>query len=157
MVDQEKVEEIRSQLTLQYIAGFFDGEGSITVTNALSLQVIIGQNDESILHAISQFFGTGKVSAVKIRRGHKQSYTVRWCGFNAARVLEQLKPFLILKRDRAELAVKMQALVSPRGVEKPIHPEKRVAREQYAEQIKGLNDSHWSRRPSSEGVTKGVN
>lgn len=152
MIDQGKVEALRKELTLQYIAGFFDGEGSITVTRNLSLQVIIGQNDEAILLAIAQFMGCGKVSALKIRRGHKQCFSLRWCGAKAAFVLEALLPFLLLKKERAELAIRMQTLVSPRGVEKPVNPEKWEQRETLAERIKGLNDSHWSRRPVNESV-----
>jgi LAGLIDADG endonuclease len=149
-MDQERIEQIKQRLTLPYIAGFFDGEGSITVTRDLSLQVVLGQNDETILQAIAQYFGMGKVKAIKIRRGHKQCFALRWCGANAAKVLEQLKDFLILKKERAEIAIKMQSLVSPRGVEKPVNPEKWEKRKKLAVEIKALNDSHWSRRPAKE-------
>ena len=149
MVDQSKVAEVLQGLTLQYIAGFFDGEGSITVTRDLSLQVVVSQNDEAILQAIAQYMGTGKVSAIKTRRGHKQCYSLRWCGAKAASVLSSLLPYLILKHERAMLAIQMQSLISPRGVEKPVDPEKWAKRESIAERIKDLNDSHWSRRPVS--------
>lgn len=151
-MDQERILEIKEKLTLPYIAGFFDGEGSITVTRDLSLQVIVSQNDEAILQAIAQFMGMGKVSAIKTRRGHKQCFSLRWCGAKAATVLSSLLPHLILKHERAELAIRMQSLVSPRGVEKPVNPEKWAQRESIAERIKGLNDSHWSRRPASEVI-----
>ena len=152
MADYEKVAEIQAKLTPQYIAGFFDGEGSITVTKDLCIQVVIGQNDEDILIAIANFFGSGTLSAPKIRRGHKQCYVLRWCSKKATSVLERILPYLVLKRYRAELAIKAQSFVVHAHAGKPVPRENREKRELLAKEIKGINDSHWSRRPNNEAV-----
>jgi hypothetical protein len=152
MVDFEQVELIAAKLTPQYIAGFFDGEGSITVTKALGLQVCVSQNDQNILYAIAQYFGCGTISTSGARRGHKICYTLRWCGKNASGVLEKLKEHLVLKQARAELAIQLQSLVVHAHAGKPVPVENRVKREQLAYEIKKINDSHWSRRPKTELV-----
>lgn len=150
MVDFEQVEAIASKLTPQYIAGFFDGEGSITVTKDLALQVVVSQSSELVLTAIARYFGCGSVCKHKPRRGHKVCYSLRWCGKNAEKVLVALSEFLVVKKAQAELGIKLSSLIGPRGSR--VTEQQWQEREQIATGIKQLNDSHWSRRPASESV-----
>ena len=130
------------KLTPEWLAGFFDGEGSITVTNVLSLQVIVSQSNLELLVAIQGLFG-GSIGGHKPRRGHKICYSLRWCGKKAAEFLTVIFPYLVVKRERAEIAIKLQSLVGTMGVP----TQTRQEREALATEIKDLNDSHWSRRP----------
>lgn len=93
---------------LSYLAGFFDGEGSINILTRprkqnieYSLTVAIGQKDGATLDWIVDNFG-GKVYLVK-RDG-----TYYWvCTHKRAIVfLKQMLPFLQYKKPQAEVAIK---------------------------------------------------
>lgn len=95
-------------LTLSYIAGFFDGEGSINITARKrkhfsiehALTLAIGQKDGATLDWIKNTMG-GRIYQVK-RDG---SYF--WCMSNkeAYHFLKALLPFLQYKKPQAVLAI----------------------------------------------------
>jgi len=144
MANQERINEIAARLTPQYIAGFFDGEGSISFCKNYTIQVLVAQTDEDILLAIAQYFGTGTVRSVKQRRGHKQGYTLTWCGQKAKAVLEQILPYLVLKQDRASIAMRMaETMIYHR---KRVPEEVKAERERLGNEIREQNDSVWNRR-----------
>lgn len=93
---------------LSYVAGFFDGEGSINISRRQrksfspehSLTVAIGQRDGETLDWIQEHFG-GNLHQVK-RDG---SYTW-YCGNQKALAfLKELFPFLRYKKPQAQLAI----------------------------------------------------
>lgn len=56
-------------MTWQYIAGFFDGEGSFC-HNGKGFRITISQTDENVLNEIKKFTGLGNVIKVTKRRDH---------------------------------------------------------------------------------------
>ena len=104
------------KIDLAYLAGFFDGEGCITLAptqvnkkwqRTFILRVQLVSTNEWAIQAIK--FSCGGVVAVDRQKGnHKLAY--RWVisSNNALVFLKQILPYLKIKRPLAELAIKFQ-------------------------------------------------
>lgn len=98
-----------NKITLSYLAGFFDGEGSINITTRKrkhfavehTLSIAIGQKDGKTLDWIKDEFG-GNIHTVK-RDGTYFWYTSNQ---KAYEVLKILYPYLKYKKHQAELALR---------------------------------------------------
>jgi len=114
-----------SDIDLSYIAGFFDGEGSITIHHNCrpsprgkspnhTLQVSIGNTDPSILILIHKNFG-GSILARKRRPGHRD--VTQWAirAALALPFLEAIRPFLRMKSKQADVAIAYQKTKAMRG------------------------------------------
>lgn len=87
-----------------WVAGFFDGEGSITLaTSGNNLQVALGQKDQAIIREVIRLFG-GKFH-VSPRPEEKIIWEVRWHPKLAETFLEGILPFLRLKRAEIQFAL----------------------------------------------------
>jgi len=94
-----------------YIAGFFDGEGSISIVRSgstLSLQIQINQMDIKPLEYIQSFYG-GNINRFKVP---KSSYSKRpeicrlqYHGTKAQAILEDMIDSLIVKKRQAEMGL----------------------------------------------------
>lgn len=92
------------------MAGFFDGEGCISISKSshgYSLLCDVIQCNRWVLELFKMSFG----GAIRLRRQYTGNYpTYAWhiCAKNAQVFLETIKPFLVLKRAEAEVAIKFQ-------------------------------------------------
>jgi len=97
-----------SKTDLAYLAGFFDGEGCITIDKLYNMRCEVGNTNEWIIKFF-QFYFSG--SGYRARR--KIETTVFWVwyvrGKDATKFLKMILPYLKLKRTEAELAIKFQA------------------------------------------------
>lgn len=97
------------KLSLSYLAGFFDGEGSINITVRTrkhfspehTLVIAVGQNDGKTLDWIKDVFG-GNITIVK----RDNSYFWYCSNKIAYKILKQILPFLKYKKPQAEIALK---------------------------------------------------
>ena len=116
-----------------YIAGFFDGEGCISIyrlTNKKAswakyrydLQVFMYNNDENVIRWIHEKMGFGKVRIQKRPQGKewKPNYFVRFTSKMAKAFLEEIFEYLKVKQERARLAIDFQEFRSSRKTQK--HP-----------------------------------
>ena len=83
-----------------YIAGFFDGEGSL-VYNGKGFRIIIPQTNEEVLISIKNFIGYGNIIYIKKRKAH---WSDSWSYYIAKQTevydfIRKIKPFVIVKRD----------------------------------------------------------
>lgn len=87
-------------MTWAYIAGFFDGEGSVT-RNGSGFRVTIPQTNIEVLQTIQQFVGCGSVIHVTKRRSHwKESWTYAIAKqTEVLHFLKRIAPHLVVKRD----------------------------------------------------------
>lgn len=95
---------------LAYVAGFFDGEGSLALyrvkcgkSHSISVRLSIASNDLAILLSIQDILGVGSIHAKK-RDGnpnHKQAYMWYATGhYSILGVLYALEPYVMQKAER---------------------------------------------------------
>ena len=97
-----------------YIAGFFDGEGSLVQARPHVWRFVIHQSEEEVLNWITEVTGTGKVSLRSpIRTSnlikkpvYKPAFQWQLYGHNAALLIQQLLPYLHVKKVLAEAMLK---------------------------------------------------
>ena len=108
-------------MEIGYLAGLFDGEGCIHIPKvplksaagfSYSLRVIFGMTHEPVIRAIAEQTGSA-FCALRARKNPEAShwkvaYQTQLCGENAAQLLRDMLPFLIVKREEAILAIKLQ-------------------------------------------------
>lgn len=106
------------ELSPQWIAGFFDGEGCISIQSDKGLRVIFINTRRDVLLAVSEGFGgVGKLKVKKRipgERGTRPCYQWITWGREAQRVLETLLPYLVIKKSEAEVALEFQSLIVQR-------------------------------------------
>ena len=89
-----------SMLDIRYIAGLFDGEGSI-YTRDKRITVSIVNTDMPILRALIKRFGGGLSEFAKKKPHHKRCWIWRINGKVAKDFLKRAEPHLLIKRKRA--------------------------------------------------------
>jgi len=99
-----------------YLAGIIDGEGCISVAitrnGAYYLQLRISQKNKGDLKKLQTKFG-GRLNS----NSNTQSYQLHWYGRDAEPILRNILPYLIWKKDEAELAIAFidQIMISRQG------------------------------------------
>jgi excisionase family DNA binding protein len=109
---QNKLDNL-SQVNLAYIAGLFDGEGSISIThrkqwNYFYLGITISNTYLPVVERVQQLLG-GSIGGKRYKNPkYKIGYWWRIDCRQAGQVLEMLLPYLIIKRQKAIVAIKFQ-------------------------------------------------
>lgn len=104
---------------LYYFAGFFDGEGCISVTNPKrGVRVVLTNTNLEVLEDFNKYFGVGKISMKK--RTKKDIYNkpcYMWICWNrgAEKFLNEIAPFLRIKKQECEIALEFSKTMARRG------------------------------------------
>lgn len=106
-----------NEIDLAYMAGFFDGEGCITINKmkpkgngnrnyVYRIYCLMVSNDKAILTWMQQIVG-GSISTTQ-KVGYRPNW--RWCitDNKALAFLKQICPYLQIKKQEAELAIAYQ-------------------------------------------------
>lgn len=138
---------------LAYIAGFFDGEGSVTIHENSkpsprgkapnhTLQVSIGNTDPVVLMWIQSIFGGGLGFRRNVRENERKfaQWVIR--AASALPFLEAIRPFLRMKCDQVAIAITYQRSKSRRGP-KAVTSQVIEWREAQRQTIRGLNKREW--------------
>lgn len=133
-----------------YAAGIMDGEGCITIprtprnqTFHLYVQINQAIKGWSILEFLKEHFGgivTGKYQPLDRRKALRKN--VIWSGLKACRFLKKIRPYLILKSQQADLAIRFQDMLNglpPRGKFRSWNAAALLRAAEYAAEIKSLN------------------
>jgi hypothetical protein len=95
-----------------YIAGFFDGEGTVSIYkrgSSYATKIAITNTHLPVIQYIATVVGGGSYKLKKARSSrHKQGYTWIVNADFARTLLEQLLPYLIVKQEQAKLAIEFQ-------------------------------------------------
>ena len=140
-------------MNLAYIAGFFDGEGSVTIQRQkyrsknrsgvqLFLYIKISNTDKSILETMRAFFGAGHVCSNGLpKKNQRKSWQWQASASSALLVLKKLRPSIILKARQFDLAVQFQGRLNSykhRSI-RIVSPEELDYRKRIKSQITDLN------------------
>jgi|SRR6476660_301504 len=137
-----------SRLTPEWLAGFFDGEGCVSIVRrhgVPSLTVNIVQAEYNILALIMmKFDGDRKPVYRRSQSDKKKNYLIQFTGKNALPFLEYIRPHVILKRKLVEWAIEMAGLHMQAGGNRRnefgLMPEPvRARREELMEQVRSEN------------------
>lgn len=114
---------------LGYIAGLVDGEGNINISTAFCVgkskslsyhaRVVITNTNELLMVWLLESLG----GTIENRRHRKPNWKPSWnwavYGDNAASLLKAIKPYLVIKKDQATLAMQLRSLQKIRGKKTP--------------------------------------
>ena len=128
---------------LYYLAGFFDGEGSVMVLGGKAdrarLAVTASQVVRWPLERFQARFG-GRIGLNKSRGNRRPSYQWICSDVTAYRFLCTLAPYLVVKKEVATLGLRYyEAAVAPRGGRRSVTPQAMALGKNLAQRIKGLN------------------
>ena len=136
---------------LAYIAGLFDGEGSIYISlrnnrpksrsPEYSLRVSFVNTNEEVVHLIKDNFGGSILSRFR-EPDKKRKLTWDWAVsyIKAKDFLKAVYPYLIIKKKQAELGIKFQEQsVRIRNNRKRLTLKELTRREFYKKEISKLN------------------
>lgn len=138
-----KIDEL-SDVELAYIAGFFDGEGSVTIgrhngaESSYSLRISVTNTNREIIDWLVDNLG-GSVSNVKLKGNRQQSYLWYLAAVKASDVLYALLPFLRVKREQAILGLDFQGTQRARNRYVNYSEETIEFRDFLIERLRGLN------------------
>src|SRR5262245_35104342 len=100
-------------LSMQYIAGLFDGEGCIgfsRVRTTIFIRTLVVNTNRDILERLRDIFG-GDIAPLAYRKdGWKPSYQWRLSWSRAIRFLDAISPWLVIKAPQVELAFAWDAI-----------------------------------------------
>ena len=107
--------------SLEYIAGFVDGEGTITIRKyrtrnsirgySYNLYFAVSNTNPEVLKAMRDVVGAGCVTRsnkFKNKPHWKECFHWKAHSRKAAIIIEKLLPYLIIKKPQAQLALKFQ-------------------------------------------------
>lgn len=101
-----------TQISPQYAAGFFDGEGCVSLVTGgrhfiknVYLRLILTNTNIEILQLFSLQFG-GKIRKLKSVDGWKQGYQLTLIGDDATNFVNLVDDFILIKRLQFEIAKK---------------------------------------------------
>lgn len=132
---------------LAYAAGYFDGEGSISILAVTKyeservyhrLQISVASTDEEPLRWLHARFGGWVGKAITPRGGQRPAQ--RWTATDrvAENFLRQIRPWLIIKAERADLGLAFRVLSHERGYNR-LPEGVAEGREEFRQQMLRLN------------------
>jgi len=121
-----------------YIAGLFDGEGTIHISNQLYLAARLRNTNRLTLEWIQRLYGFGHIYSDT--RRVRPCYSLEFASNQALEFLKPLLPYLRIKKTQANLAFKFQKRESnPQSSGYPLYPSEETKRKYIYEQMKQLN------------------
>ena len=116
-------------MTWEYVAAFFDGEGTIA-HNGKGFRIAITQTNESVLREIQKLSGVGYILMLKKRKSHWKDSWIFYIARqeDVYKFIFGIKNYLIVKKQLAEqTAIKLKIYLKIEGKRKSLK-EKRIRR-----------------------------
>lgn len=125
------------RVSAQYLAGFFDGEGCVSITGKKPhLQITISQKNPKVLHLIQKSLKIGKVWSRDTKWGKTHQLKIDRHE-DQRKFIEIILPYSIVKRKHLEVALDFLSTIA--GPWEVLSPEVISKREQLAGIMKSLN------------------
>lgn len=128
---------INNNIDRAYLAGFFDGEGSIGVyasgSGALRIRTTITSTNLDVLEAFQEMIGMGTVRQRKTAKSnHKDAFDWRLGGKDTHELLKIIRPFVRVKAYECMLGLEFCRTIVKKGgriTKRQAKDRKRIARE----------------------------
>jgi hypothetical protein len=151
-LEKSELDIALERLTPQWLAGFFDGEGCITVTMSgvtnPRVMVSITQQDYNLLYAIWKKFcepNTGclyKPVRKKSRGNEQDCWLLHFTGKSCGPILRTIEPYVILKRKLVVWGIEMTELTQERGKGgSALSLENRIRRSELMKLVRNENNN----------------
>lgn len=122
---------------IAYLAGLVDGEGCISIVRQnrvdnLCNMLVVGMSDKEGPEMFKEVFG-GSVLSRRRRHNYKVMYTWRVYSRQAARALEILYPYLVIKKKQADICLELAKSIKDGNVlsrgpwRKKVSPDRDIA------------------------------
>lgn len=135
-----------SEIQMSYLAGFFDGEGCISIKRHVKGKatqyvpsVSMTNTNKEIIELFTTSFGVGKPYYVRPNKYTTNTKASWWWGIFGSKsitIVESLFPYLLVKRQEALILLKFKDLLGSTGV--PISESNRVQRAELFRLITAL-------------------
>lgn len=131
-------------LSLEYAAGFFDGEGTISLGrpgNRIELQVHTSNTNIPIIEAWRETFGGG-ITRLAANSAKNEKAQARWYITGAdqqGHFLARLFPFLNVRQRQAQIALHYLSFVRPWDRRTPLTEDERTIRAEFQASMAALN------------------
>ena len=96
---------------LAYLAGFFDGEGCISINRNLVLRLSVRNINQEVLKLCENQFG-GYTHKTTLHPKRTQSYSWTISGVGACYALIRIFPWLIIKKEEAKVAISLKSIIN---------------------------------------------
>lgn len=133
-------------VSYEYIAGFFDGEGYIQIAkkapNSKSgapywLVASMANTHRGVLDEIAKITGGNVVFHNGVKRGqHHPHYRLTFYSLQALTFLKVIQPYLIIKREEADLAIAFCEHLKSKHYGHKLTPEEMAIRHDYYVKMK---------------------
>jgi hypothetical protein len=131
-IEELKIDEY--EISPYYLSGFFDGDGSICINEALSLQIQFSQCVLPILNKIKDIFGGSLYSFEPRNDNQRTQHSLRICGRDCEKILKYLDIGCIMKYEQVQVAKKIIYLNNLQNLN-----DKKI---EYREEMRRLNKSY---------------
>lgn len=128
------------QTDYAYIAGLLDGEGTINVSNTLLLFIRIRNTNKAVLEWVREIMGSGNIYFD--RRKDKPCYSLELACKKAIEFLEPLRPYIRIKQEQVELALRLQNLYGNNKRRKRLTEAQKADRESIYWAMRHLNNPY---------------
>ena len=133
--------------TLAYLAGLFDGEGSIFILRKMRneryfywMEISVTNTDKDLIDWIQSVVGGRKSLQPETYSAHgKPIFRWRASALQASSFLQMIMPWLRIKRDRAEIAIAFQEALSAKGKHAVPDNEHLATLQRYRDSLMVLN------------------
>lgn len=137
---------------LAYIAGFFDGEGSITIAKhfhqkgclgpVYTLRIQVTGTDPRPIRLIQKYFGGSIMKRTNTGPRNKPLYQLCICSRGALRFLEAIGPYLLIKKELAIVGIEFQSKRMTFSRNGPRTPAERNFMEKCRRKVLQFNLTH---------------
>lgn len=128
LLDRAFEEEGLRPFAVAWAAGCFDGEGCVSLAKAKQhggptyyyrVDLIVSNTDRALLEPFVGLFG-GRIDHHRRKAPRRDCYQWKTTGSaHAATIIQELRPWLIVKAPQAEVALKAAALLTRQGGRRP--------------------------------------
>lgn len=145
MIDASNFLNYVDRITPQWLAGFFDGEGSISSSfdnyGNVKLRVEVSQKNEYIIYLIMMKFpGTIVKTLQNTKLGKNTHHRIHWDGKQSIPFMEYIKDYTIVKHNLVTTALELARLFQQGNAK--ISVEANKERNLLKDRLNGINDSN---------------